>query len=320
MNIPVFIFYGFLDAGKTSFIQELLEGDDFVENMRTLVIICEDGISQYHKEKFVSEDTFLEYLEDSNDFNEKNLDWLQKKHRAEQILIEYNGMWDKQTLANGLPPMWNVVQQAAIFESKTFPSYNKNIRQLVYEKLNTADMIFFNRSIRDGFDMEEYHKIVRAANNRALIIYEYEDGTVEQDNIPDPPPYDLDADVVRIEDDDFAYFLRDLIDSPEIYDGKVLEFKGRTLCTEEGNEDLENFAIGRHVMTCCVEDIAFQPIICEYAQGCISRLKPNQHGDWFVVRGKMTFKESPIYDDIGPILAVSYIRPAKAADPELATF
>lgn len=320
MNIPVFIFYGFLDAGKTSFIQELLEGDDFVENMRTLVIICEDGISQYHKEKFVSEDIFLEYIEDSNDFNEKNLDWLQKKHRAEQILIEYNGMWDKQTLANGLPPMWNVVQQAAIFESKTFPSYNKNIRQLVYEKLNTADMIFFNRSIRDGFDMEEYHKIVRAVNNRALIIYEYEDGTVEQDNIPDPPPYDLDADVVRIEDDDFAYFLRDLIDSPEIYDGKVLEFKGRALCTEEGNEDLENFAIGRHVMTCCVEDIAFQPIICEYAQGCISRLKPDQHGDWFVVRGKMIFKESPIYDDIGPILVVSYIRPAKAADPELATF
>ena len=103
MNIPVFIFYGFLDAGKTSFIQELLEGDDFVENMRTLVIICEDGISQYHKEKFVSEDIFLEYLEDSNDFNEKNLDWLQKKHRAEQILIEYNGMWTSPSGASSPP-------------------------------------------------------------------------------------------------------------------------------------------------------------------------------------------------------------------------
>lgn len=320
MNIPVFIFFGFLDAGKTNFIQELLEGDDFVENMRTLVIVCEEGISPYQKEKFVSEDIFLEYIEDRDDFNAKNLDWLQKKHRAEQILIEYNGMWDKETLANGLPAMWNVVQQAAIFESKTFISYNKNMRQLVYEKLNTADMIFFNRSTRDGFDMEEYHKIVRAANNRALIIYEYEDGTVEQDNIPDPPPYDLDAEIVKIRDDDFAFFLRDLIDSPEIYDGKVLEFKGRALCTEEGNEDLENFAIGRHVMTCCVEDISFQPIICEYAPGCISRLKPDQHGDWFVVRGKMTFQESPIYDDIGPILVVSYIRSAKAADPELATF
>ena len=320
MDIPVFIFYGFLDGGKTNFIQELLEGDDFVENMRTLVIVCEEGLSQYQKDKFVSQDIFLEYLDDRKDFNPKNLDWLQKKHRAEQILIEYNGMWDKETLANGLPAEWNVVQQAAIFESKTFLTYNKNMRQLVYEKLNTADMIFFNRSVRGEFDMEEYHKIVRAANNRALIIYEYVDGTIEQDNIPDPPPYDLDADVVKIEDDDFAYFLRDMIDSPEIYDGKVIELKGRALCTEEGNEELDNCAIGRHVMTCCVEDISFQPIFCEYAPGCISRLKPDQHGEWFVVRGKMTFQESPIYDDIGPILVVSHIRPAKAADPELATF
>ena len=320
MSIPVFIFYGFLDGGKTSFIQELLEGDDFVENMRTLVIACEEGLSQYQKEKFVSQDIFLEYIEDSNDFNPKNLDWLQKKHRAEQILIEYNGMWNKETLANGLPVEWNVVQQAAIFESKTFLTYNKNMRQLVYEKLNTVDMIFFNRSVRDGFDMEEYHKIVRAANNRALIIYEYVDGTIEQDNIPDPPPYDMDADIVKIGDDHFAFFLRDMIDSPEIYDGKVVELKGRVLCTEEGNEGLDNFAIGRHVMTCCVEDISFQPIFCEYAPGCISRLKPDQHGEWFVVRGRMTFQESPIYDDIGPILVVSYIRPAKAADPELATF
>ncbi len=321
MDIPVFIFYGFLDGGKTTFIQELLEGDDFVEQKRTLVVICEEGLEEYRRDRFISEDIFLEVIENKEDFNPRNLDWLGKKHRAEQVLVEYNGMWDKTTLATGLPQTWYVAQEAAIFELKSFLNYNKNMRQLVYEKLNTADMVFFNRAVKGEFDMEEYHKIVRAANNRALIIYEYKDGTMEQDNLPDPPPYDLSADTVKIKDEHFAFFLRDLLDSPEQYDGKKIEVKGRALCQEQDDADLGFFAIGRHVMTCCVEDITFQPIVCKYAPGCLSRLKADQHGEWFTVTGRMTFEENPIYDgDMGPILVVSHIRPSKEANPEVATF
>lgn len=35
MEIPVYLFTGFLESGKTTFIQEALEGDDFNAGERT---------------------------------------------------------------------------------------------------------------------------------------------------------------------------------------------------------------------------------------------------------------------------------------------
>ena len=47
MPIPVYAFTGFLDAGKTKFIQETLEDERFNTGERTLVLICEEGEEEY---------------------------------------------------------------------------------------------------------------------------------------------------------------------------------------------------------------------------------------------------------------------------------
>lgn len=321
MKIPTFIFQGFLDGGKTTFIQELLQGDDFLEGMRTLVILCEDGITSYKSEEFASKDIFVEPIENKGDFNSRNLSWLGKKHRAEQVLVEYNGMWDKETLITGLPIEWEVAQEATMIDSESFLNYNKNLRQLVYEKLNTSDLVVFNRCDPKQLNKEEFHKIVRGANSKSTILYEYKDGRVEQDNIPDPPPYNMDADLIEIGDDAFAFFLRDIMEQPELYDGRKVKFKGRALTQQNRDMGFEYFGVGRHVMTCCIDDITFQPMVCVYGKGCIVRLKPDQHGDWFYVTGKLEFKPSPFYNyDIGPVLTVSHITSCKPANPDIASF
>ena len=47
MPIPVYVFTGFLDAGKTKFIQETLEDPRFNAGERTLLLAVEEGEVQY---------------------------------------------------------------------------------------------------------------------------------------------------------------------------------------------------------------------------------------------------------------------------------
>ena len=42
--IPVYVFTGFLESGKTKFIQDILADPNFTENERTVLLLCEEGI------------------------------------------------------------------------------------------------------------------------------------------------------------------------------------------------------------------------------------------------------------------------------------
>ena len=46
-QIPVYSFTGFLDSGKTKFIQETLEDERFNAGERTLVLLFEEGEEEY---------------------------------------------------------------------------------------------------------------------------------------------------------------------------------------------------------------------------------------------------------------------------------
>ena len=49
-EIPVYMFMGFLESGKTSFIKEILEDHEFTEGKKVLVICCEEGVEEYEEE------------------------------------------------------------------------------------------------------------------------------------------------------------------------------------------------------------------------------------------------------------------------------
>ena len=110
-EIPVYLFTGFLEAGKTKFIQETLEDERFNAGERTLLLLCEEGEEEYRPDNFAAPNVFVEVIEDPEDMCEQLFHDLAKKHRAERAVIEYNGMWTINDLYQALPENWPVYQE-----------------------------------------------------------------------------------------------------------------------------------------------------------------------------------------------------------------
>ena len=65
-EIPVYMFMGFLESGKTTFAKETLLDRDFTEGEPTLLLVCEEGIEEYDEDDLKSKNIFLEYIEEEN--------------------------------------------------------------------------------------------------------------------------------------------------------------------------------------------------------------------------------------------------------------
>lgn len=313
MEIPVYLFTGFLESGKTTFIQEALEGDDFNAGERTLFLLCEEGEAEYHPSRFFGTKVFFETIEDEEELTTAHLRDLQLKHKVERVVVEYNGMWNLDTFYQNMPQEWVTYQEMMFADGRTFLQYNQNMRQLVFDKLKSAELVVFNRCER-GFDKMEFHKIVRAANRRSQILYEYGKDDVELDQIEDPLPFDLEAPVVEIGDDAYAEWYRDINEEQDKYDGKVLKVKGRSVLG--GGIPDDHFVFGRHVMTCCVEDIQFAGLVCRWNNAADIL----EHGGWVSITAKVKVEFDDVYGEEGPVLYCSEVTEAEEADPEVAQF
>ena len=94
-EIPVYLFTGFLDAGKTKFIQETLEDVRFNNGESTLLLLCEEGEEEYEPTTFSGKNVFIEVIEDPSELTPINLERLQKKHAVERVIVETTacGCW-----------------------------------------------------------------------------------------------------------------------------------------------------------------------------------------------------------------------------------
>ena len=312
-QIPVYAFTGFLDSGKTKFIQETLEDPRFNAGERTLVLIFEEGEEEYDLSTYPKENVYLEVL-DQQTVTTEELKALQKKYKAERVVAELNGMQQVGDLYMRFPDSWAIAQEVMFADATTFMTYNANMRNLVMDKLMGAQMVVFNR-MAPGQDVMPFHKLARAANRRIDILYDYTDGTTKFDEIEDPLPFDINAPVIEIKDEDYALWYRDVSEEPQKYDGKTVHFKGQVAMLRRDKNGM--FAPGRFVMTCCVEDIQFCGIPCRYA-GAGSL----ESRSWVWVTAKIGAEKHPLYKgDVGPVLtAISVETGAEPADPDVATF
>ena len=312
-QIPVYAFTGFLDSGKTKFIQETLEDPRFNAGERTLVLIFEEGEEEYDLSTYPKKNVYLEVL-DQQTVTTEELKALQKKYKAERVVAELNGMQQVGDLYMRFPDSWAIAQEVMFADATTFMTYNANMRNLVMDKLMGAQMVVFNR-MAPGQDVMPFHKLARAANRRIDILYDYTDGTTKFDEIEEPLPFDINAPVIEIKDEDYALWYRDVSEEPQKYDGKTVHFKGQVAMLRRDKNGM--FAPGRFVMTCCVEDIQFCGIPCRYA-GAGSL----ESRSWVWVTAKIGAEKHPLYKgDVGPVLtAISVETGAEPADPDVATF
>ena len=312
MEIPVYLFTGFLDAGKTKFIQETLEDARFNQGQPTLLLLCEEGMEEYDPSSFAGKNVTVHVVEEESDMTPAYFEGLEKKYKFERVMLEYNGMWMLDRLAQALPEHWIPYQEFMFAEYATFENYNANMRGLMVDKLRTCELCVVNRFPKEA-DPMPIHKIIRGVNRRCDIAYEYTDGQVQYDEIQDPLPFDLNAPVIEIADRDFAYWYRHLSEEMGEYKNKTVRFKAMIAKNEKLPEGA--VVVGRNLMTCCVEDIGFAGLLCYTPMA-----KELNQQDWVMVTARIELKYASMYRRKGPVLTATEITPAEKPEQEVATF
>lgn len=310
---PVYLFLGFLESGKTKFIQETLEDPRFSSGEKTLLLVMEEGEEEYETIKFAMPDSVdLVVIDDKEQMTEEYLTNLQLKYGAERVVVEYNGMWLLEEFFAAMPEGWMINQMMTFFDAQTVLGYNANMRQLVFDKIQNTQLVVFNR-YAEGMDKMALHKLVRGISRRCDIVYERVDGKADFDDIEDPLPFDVNAPIVQIEDKDYAFFYRDLTENLEEYIGKTVKFRG--IVATDKRLSPQDIVVGRHVMTCCVDDIQYCGVACE-----LPEVMGLQTRDWISVTAKVEFKKHRIYKGKGPVLVAEKVIVCDPPEEQLATF
>ncbi len=299
--IPVYMINGFLESGKTEFINYTLAQPYFQTMGRTLLILCEEGENEYDEKLLKKTRTYVEPIEEEEDFTPEALKYLEKKINPDRVIIEFNGMWNPKNIV--LPADWKLEQQITTINAATFPVYYTNMRSLVAEHVRNSEMIIFNRC--DGIDdLASYKRNVKAVNSAAEIIFEDKDGEVNV-SLAEELPYDIDAPVIELDDKGYAIWYIDIMDNMERYDGKTIEYIGNVIKPPGMPSDV--FVPGRMAMTCCAEDMAFLGFICKW-----DGAKDIPEKEWVRVRATVKLENEAAYQGMGPVLHALSVKTVKA--------
>lgn len=297
--MPVFLINGFLEAGKTEFLSFTMEQDYFQADGRTLLIVCEEGDTEYDEELLRETNTAVVFVECIGDVSPERLAELELLYHPERVVIEWNGMWNQDDLE--LPEDWAVYQQITMIDISTFDLYVKNMKPLMAAMVRNSELIICNRC-DDVEDLENYKRMLKSMNTRCEIIFEDSDGEIEEISEADLP-YDLEADVVELSPEDYGIWYIDCMDKPDRYKGKTVEFTAMVLKSPEFPKNY--FVPGRVAMTCCADDMTFLGYICKAREA--RHLETRQ---WVKVRAKIAYEYWPDYDGEGPVLYADEVLPA----------
>ena len=199
-EIPVYLFTGFMDSGKTSLIQDTLFENDFAEAGKGVIIMCEDGDVEYDLEKLKTVNFSVVTIEKEEDFTDEKLKEINEQYKPDQVFIEYNGTWEiAHILEAKLPKGWVMVQALATVDSTTFDTYWNNMRAMMQEQVFEADVDIFNRT-DDNTDRGKLRRQIKTVNRKAQIVYERTDGSIDERE--EELPFDINQEVIELSDAD----------------------------------------------------------------------------------------------------------------------
>lgn len=307
--VPVYLITGFLDSGKTTFLKDTLQESEFLSGEKVLLILCEEGEEEYDEVELAGRNVSIISVDNEEDFTPAFLKECQKTYSPQIVMIEFNGTWSvSKILEQGFPNRWELAQMITTVDASTFEAYLNNMRQMMMEQISYTELVIFNRCNAET-KKNTIRKQVRAMNRRAQVVYESENG---EDGIDDEIelPYDIEAPVIDIEDDDYGIFYLDALDAPEKYVGKTVRF---TAMVYRGKETPKGaFVPGRFAMTCCADDIAFIGFICKGEQANYFKMR-----EWVKVTAQVKCEYYKEYGGDGPVLYLKNIEPAKKPEEHL---
>ncbi len=285
MEVPVYVFTGLLDSGKTSFINDTLRQPDFRAGERIMVISCEEGEEEFETNACV-------YVEDEEDFTPQLINSCIKKYDPTMIIVEFNGMWQQETLYDAFVDTPGVIYQAIMtVDASTYDMYMRNMRALLIEKFKMADMVVFNRC-DDHTPAATYRRAIMAVNSRSQVYFERSDG--KEFEVEDLLPFDVTKDIIEIEDAEYGIWFVDAQEHPQRYDGKVVQMKVQI----RHSNRLPRTGVypGRKIMTCCEDDISFFAYPCNIGKAKSDTLDPLnvKDGEWVMMLAKVHYRSEHI--------------------------
>lgn len=305
-DVMVYLMTGFLDSGKTQFLKFTLAQEYFQIEGKTLLILCEEGEEEYDPQEMKKYNVVIEHVEEQEELTSEWLEKMDQKHRPQRVVVEYNGMWKVSDFeALKLPNGWGIEQKLTTVDAGTFQMYLTNLKPLFVEMVRNSEMVLFNRCT-DKKPLSGYRRSVKVVSPQAEVIFEDEQGEVE--NIfEDDVPYDLNAPVIEVRREDYGIWYVDVMDNPDRYKGKTVEFTARVLKPKGFPSKV--FLPGRMAMTCCADDTTFLGYVCKSSYA--PKLKP---GQWVTVRAKIGFGRVSVYHGVGPILDAEHIESAEPVE------
>ena len=303
----VFVINGFLEAGKTEFIKFTISQPYFQTTNTTLLILCEEGEVEIEEALLRKTHTVVETIEDKENLNSTTLLNLEKKHKPERIIIEYNGMWQMSDLK--MPWHWKLAQQVTIINAATFNMYFSNMRSLVSDMVRKSELIIFNRCDGLNKDLSTYKRNIMALNRNAEIVFEDANGEINT-TLDEELPFDVNAPVIELIEETYGIWFFDTLDNPDRYNGKTVKFLAQVVKPETMEKGY--LVPGRSAMTCCADDIAFLGFICKTDES-----DKYKKGDWITVTAQIKMEFWKDYNGVGPVLYAKEIKPAKAPKDEV---
>lgn len=310
--IPIFFINGQLESGKTTFLSEIIQGGQFDEASNKLLIICEEGETEYDPAMLKGHGIDSVVLS-HEELTSERLTELDERYDPWVVIIEYNGMWNPADLATlALPHGWTMYQAITIMDARVFQLQWKNMQSIMAETVKSAESVIFNRCRLD-MDLGSFRRSMKALNPAVDVIFEDENGQIIS-GVNEILPYDLDADIVHIEDADYGIWFIDARERQDIYTGKTFKFRVQVLKNSAMKPD--EFAATRRAMTCCEDDIVNIGFITEYAEAPTLKDK-----DWIELTAKFKTAAHPAYQGkTGPVLEAIDVNKATEPAQEIVSF
>lgn len=312
ITVPIYLISGFLESGKTTFLNFTLQQDYFAIDGKTLLILCEEGEEEYEMDKLKLTNTIVEVIEDESDFTPERLAALDIIHNPERVVIEYNGMWLVSKFEKmQLPAGWGIEQEITCVDATTYQVYMANMKSIFMDMVRNTDMVVFNRC-KEGDPLASYRRGIKVANQAAEVIFEDEEGEID-DIFQDEMPFDINAPIIDIMPEDYGIWFVDAMDHPETYVDKTVKFKARVM--KPRGMGSKFFVPGRTAMTCCADDTTFLGYVCKSAFAP----KLNQ-GQWVEVTAKVGIENRMEYQGEGIVLYADFVEPCEPLEEEMVYF
>lgn len=318
MDIPVFVINGFLESGKSTFILETINDPDFADGAKTLLLVCEEGEVEFDVADLKKKNIDLVTIEEQEELTDEFLVKMKNTYHPERVMIECNGMWNfEEFLELNMPDNWVMAQIITTIDATTYTNYMSNFKAIMVGQFRYSDTIIINRC-DETTDKIGIRRTIKPVNRKGQIIYESADG-VTTDAGEEVMPFDMNADIIDICDDDYGLWYMNAMDHPKDYNGKTVRFRAMVYKTDRFPKGC--FVPGRFAMTCCADDTAFIGFMCKMGKEIgpvdFDSLKSRM---WITITAKIRVEYYKEYHGKGPILYAEKVEAAGEPEEKLVYF